>query len=761
MIVEFKIPNLYVFKRDINNNRVVERIPLEDFRHYFMVGKDEEIPNSPKILKIEDGKKSLFGEETKKIICESPFDVSQIRNLFYKSYEADIRFHDRFLLDKIKELPSEKLRKCFFDIETDGFPDIVRSDKRITAICCYDNYTEKYYSFVLGDNYRTEEDLLSAVIEHIKTFDYDILTAHNGDRFDFPVWIGRMMNLSLNFSRLSPIGIVKREQWKGEWRCKIAGRILFDFLGAKTSYGTKGGIRGLLDGRDLDGNLVGQPDKVVRIKRWGLAYLAQFIGMEKGSYKECETPQQLKEYNKLDVEIMVALDKKFNVIEYYHNMQILIGCAFEHTYFNTNMIDMFLLRRYSQYAFPTKVHGRGNSIDIEGATVDEPIKGLYPVVKLIDQLSLYPTAIFSGNMSPEKLSVDGDIDLKNGARFSSDGIGIIPDAVKFLLDIRIKYKEMSKTEKDPSKSQMFKLLSDGYKILLVSFYGALLYQGFRLYNQKIAESIPYIGRKIKEHVRKIIEKYNYKIIAGDTDSNFIIPLKENCININELVDIINKSFDEFAKEYGMKYHIFRIEVDKEYEPLLMGDSKKRYVGYIKKGDKKIYKATGYESVRRDTPEITEHMQETLFKMILDGKNRKDLETYIEELKNDIITGKYSLTEIMIRKGFSKKFNGYKVDTPHVRGATYSNENLGTHFDEYSDLGVIYVKRVPEGKQQTDVVAIDEETKDILKDFIIDWDVMIDKVVTTKSLNVLKILGWDSDTKQKSLFDFGGQYEKKT
>jgi len=770
MIVEYKHPYIFVFSRDENNIRLIKRIHINDFPPYFYVKSMEEVPNDPRILRVEKTtKRSLFGEELKKIIVRNVYDIVQLRNSFGDTYEGDIKFSNRYFIDRVNEFPNESLRKCFFDIETTDMPSAQMDDKPITCIGVWDNYTDTDHTFIVDGKDEVEKRekhnichcineymMLDKFIDHVKDFDYDMLIGHNSARFDYPVLIGRIQKLAvMNYGRLSPIGVVRRDNSFGEWKCYIGGRILFDFMGPKTNFGVKGGIRGLLDGRDITVKGKDGEDRIVRIKRWSLGYLAQFVGMEKGEYSKVETLEEMIKYNTQDVHIMVELDKFFNVTEFYHNMQILIGCPYEATYFNTLLIDNFLLKRYSQFAFPTKP-GRGkfdNDETIKGADVSEPKQGLYEKIDVIDQTSLYPSVIVSWNLSPETVDSEGDIVVGNGVRINSNKKGIIPDAVKFLLDIRLKYKKLAKSETDPHQAQMYDLLSNGYKTLLVSFYGILLYKGFRLYDYKVAESIPFLGRIIKvDHVKPLCESNGYEIVLGDTDSSGLHPLSVSATPINQLVDIINKSFDKFALDHGVKNHILNIELDKTYSPIIVSDKKKRYCGYLLKNGKRIYKSVGFESARRDAAMITEIMQETVFKMILNGKSKTNVDSYIKDLKEERISGKIPLLWFGLPKGFSKAFGVYKIENLWMRGVQYSNKNLGTHFDHFSEIAAFHIKYVPDGKLFTDIVCVDEETVNILDGYTIDWETQLDKTIDSKYENIKKMLGWE-DIRQMKLGDF--------
>jgi DNA polymerase elongation subunit (family B) len=184
----------------------------------------------------------------------------------------------------------------------------------------------------------------------------------------------------------------------------------------------------------------------------------------------------------------------------------------------------------------------------------------------------------------------------------------------------------------------------------------------------------------------------------------------------------------------------------------MSDKKKRYVGFLLKNGKRIYKVTGFESVRRDTSPITEFMQEAVFKMILNGSSQKEVESFIKDLDIKCRTGIIPLAQLGLPKGFSKGFNEYKNENIWIRGLKYSNDNLGTHLDHFSEVMVFHIKYCPEDKPVTDVVCVDEECINVLNGFIIDWNEQMNKVIGSKFQNIKDMVGW-IDLKQKTFGDF--------
>lgn len=85
---------------------------IAGFQPYFYVAGDESIPSSSQIVSVEQGLSSIFGEKTKKIITHLPSDVRDLRKYFNRTFEADVPFVRRFLIDQnIKtffEIPNNK-----------------------------------------------------------------------------------------------------------------------------------------------------------------------------------------------------------------------------------------------------------------------------------------------------------------------------------------------------------------------------------------------------------------------------------------------------------------------------------------------------------------------------------------------------------------------------------------------------------------------------------------------------------------------------
>ena len=61
--------------------------------------------------------KSIYGERLEKIKCSEPYDVFKTRSNYNKTFEADVHYTNRYIIDKIKDFGNDPLRKHFLDIE--------------------------------------------------------------------------------------------------------------------------------------------------------------------------------------------------------------------------------------------------------------------------------------------------------------------------------------------------------------------------------------------------------------------------------------------------------------------------------------------------------------------------------------------------------------------------------------------------------------------------------------------------------------------
>ena len=424
-------PVVHVFGRTPDGTR--EHVRVLEFEPYFYT-PTAELTEDPveaygSVLEARatgpDGEpfESIRGEELTKIVARTPRDVGSIRDDFRTTYEADILFPNRFLIDAGigggVEVPARRLdddriqvhhsevtpveveadlRVNTFDIEVDdrnGFPE--DGEEPIVCLTSHDSYRDEYvlwvwepeaatvappddlggYEQIDGDagvevrTFETETAMLDDFLAYIETTDPDVLTGWNFEDFDAPYLLDRLEMIaheaaageSLAIERLSRVD----EVWRGGWGGPdIKGRVVFDLLYAyKRTQFTE------LESYRLD----------------AVAELELDVGKERysgdiGDLWEQE-PERLLEYNLRDVELCVEIDRKQSVIAFWDEVRRFVGCLLEDAPTPGDAVDVYVLHNaHGRFALPTK--GQQESEEFEGGAVFEPVTGVRENVTVLD-----------------------------------------------------------------------------------------------------------------------------------------------------------------------------------------------------------------------------------------------------------------------------------------------------------------------------------------------------------------------------------------
>jgi DNA polymerase elongation subunit (family B) len=145
----------------------------------------------------------------------------------------------------------------------------------------------------------------------------------------------------------------------------------------------------------------------------------------------------------------------------------------------------------------------------------------------------------------------------------------------------------------------------------------------------------------------------------------------SCANI--LTKILNDSFDEFVQTtLGVpKNEFFRVKPDAFYARYFQWGVKKRYA-YVDFDGKHGFR--GVEMRRSSSPKVVKSCQERLFKSILDGDSRTDVNKLIRDIEADMLDpAKISDAD------FGQPMGMKKEGTQAHKAGMWSNKNLGTAF----------------------------------------------------------------------------------
>lgn len=766
-------PIIYLFCRE-DGKRVVRKI--DDFVPYFYALKSEE-HKAPNLRKDPKTYRGLHGEELTKFYVTLPKDVPPWREEFTKTWESDVLFPIRFMVDKVDSLDSVTPKTMYLDIEINNssgrVPKSSMPNEEIVCItcCCSGVYTtfvwrhdlspgieHREFSECLSEirYFRTEESMLEDFLGYINSEEPDIVTGWNTSRFDLPYQVSRMKKLGIDYNKISPIGSVYTKEEFGQETVVIKGISTIDLYNLY---------------RAMTVQKQGQEE----------SYKLDFIGKKVLGIGKTETNPNIRwlwkhdlnkliEYNRMDTFLTVGIDQKMALIEFQEELRRLCFCNIEDCFGATRMMDSYILRMFhDKVVFPSKTRHEKHSY--EGGYVESWANGVYENVVVFDIRSLYPAVLWSFNMSPETIS---DIELPGAIKVDKAYIrqspkGVLPQTVEELFKERAKYKKLMRQE-TPYSSQ-YKIY-DGrqyaLKTLLNALYGQTAFPGSRIYSPQIAETITWVGRSIIHWSKDFLEGLGLGVIYCDTDSTHF-PLNDeiDIDYINGIRDLLNDSYNDFARNLGIETHIFEIELEKIYRKAFYGKSKKRYAGVVcyKDGEwlDKL-ESWGLETKRSDASQLTRNLMEKVLDMVLrQGKGKDEVLRYIGDEIDRIRKGKYSFSEIGLPKGISKELHEYggkftlddqgKIKTRsgvpvNIRGALYATKELG--YELSSKPKMLYILQLPKGlpawqdvsgvRKKVDSICFDEDSQ-VPPGTVVNVELMLEKTVKDKLEPIFEAIGW--------------------
>jgi len=743
-------PVLYLFCRE-NGTREIREV--RDFVPYFYVPDTETSVRDLRMKYSTETCESINGDVVRKAYTNLPSDVAEIREKFTKTWEADILFPTRYMVDEVDSLEYTEPKVMYLDIEVDNsgvFPKVDQAVEEIICIGLYNSLDRVYTSFVhkpslsegtasktLDGNlhdiryYRDEVSMLTEFVEFLRSEGPDVLCGWNLVRFDLTYLMNRLDRLGFDVNKLSPIGSSYIRNGKD---VVIKGIALIDLYDAyrKVTFNYEESYKLDYIAKKVTGEGKVAVDNIKQL--WKLEL------------------DNLIEYNIQDVRLVYLIDKKLGLLQFLDEIRRLCFCQLEDTLVQSKTADSYILRMFhNKKVFPTKTeHER---VEFEGALVQSWAKGIYTNVASFDVRSLYPSTIVTFNLSEECFSDTGDIQVNN-YRINSTPKGFLPVVIENLFKERNKYKKLMKEATDPDTRNMYNSRQLATKILLNALYGQTAFPHSRLYYPKIAETITYVGRQLITWSKDFLDELGYKVLYCDTDGIFF---QIDDLSKTELIrTLLNDSYTNFCSQYNVKSHIFEMESKALYRKAFFGATKKRYACHVVQEDGKPadkLQVIGFEVRRSDSSQFSRHLQEAIFDMVLrHDKEKEEVCRYIGSEIDRIRTGKFTFEEIGIPKGINKELTEYgkesdsgkKAVPANVRGAIYSRDVLKCDLSNKPKM--IYISKIGqdfpmeyEGKPVSAVVF--DNNNQIPPGTQIDIEKTLEKLVKDKVDSIFEALGW--------------------
>ncbi|MEM3072994.1 MAG: DNA polymerase domain-containing protein, partial [Candidatus Bathyarchaeia archaeon] len=153
----------------------------------------------------------------------------------------------------------------------------------------------------------------------------------------------------------------------------------------------------------------------------------------------------------------------------------------------------------------------------------EPKIGVHENVGEIDFDSLYPTLMVKYNLSPE--TINCDCCLNSSLRIPELGyhvcerrVGLIPEAIKPLLNKRREYKRMRDEERNPDLREVWDQRQAAIKWILVSSFGYLGYRNARFGRVEAHIATCALARDTLRKAFHLAEEHGFEVIHGIVDS---------------------------------------------------------------------------------------------------------------------------------------------------------------------------------------------------------------------------------------------------
>jgi DNA polymerase elongation subunit (family B) len=692
--------------------------------------------------------RTLEGKQVDKMQFESIGDakdfMEKYKDVSNFEYYGLTHFQYLFLYDyyngEIQYDPS-LVSVVTIDIECaadEGFPDIEKADKEITAITLRKNGKNivfgcgEYVEHAPDIKYIRCKDEYELLDKFVKVWNHptwkpDVITGWNIEFFDIPYTVNRIKRVlgDAEAKKLSPWGILdeKEVEFRGKQNQSYnpAGIAVLDYyqLYRKFMFGNQ--------------------------ESYKLDYISQVeLGEKKIDYSEYGSLlelyknnfQKFIEYNIHDCVLVDRLDEKLKFIEQVMALAYDAKVNYQDTMTTVRPWDIiihnYLLDRRIVIPQFTPSH---EEFELIGGYVKEVKPGLSKWVVSFDLNSLYPHLIMQYNISPEtfveRLPGFKDIDqllggafehnfehaiAANGCIYRKDKQGFLPALMETMYNDRTKYKKLmieAKKRYEETHSREDEMLIARYhnmqmakKIQLNSAYGAVGNRYFRWFNFNNAEaitmsgqlSIRWIEKKMNLFMNKICKTKDIDyVIAADTDSIYVtfenlIPEKSDELEAVKLIDkfcekkiqpYIDRCYDELAgmmNAYQQKMQMKRETIANKG----IWKAKKMYIlnAWNVEGvqyDKPKLKIQGIEAVRSSTPHACRENIKLALSIIM-NEDEESLHKFIADFRGEFM--KLPFEDVAFPRGikgmnkYSDKKQIYIKGTPiQVKGALLFNNLL--------------------------------------------------------------------------------------
>jgi len=695
--------------------------------------------------------RTIDGQKVNKVLCSRPSDLKNRRD--ENSYEADILFTKRYVIDKITSFGKAEIKYSFIDIEvlTKELPNYLYPKQPISCISCSNNYTGEIKTFFIKDYFQFDEEnnvdeiedcektLLNNFVKWIKEQQFDLILGWNFIDFDWRYLQARYKKLfGCELAEiLSPIAQAKYLGGKEEVIPNLipAGLSVMDYLEMyKKIYKTESSYA-------LDAVCQKELNE------------AKYQKVDFGRLSD-----EIKEKNINDVRRMIDIDKKLKIIDYYDELRRMSMCEWSDVTWNSKMLDIILLKEAKNKGIilPSKHYGEGIEVDetFEGA-YRRCDTGLYKDLWKLDLSSAYPMAIINFCLDIANIRTNEGITI-NKVKFYQNSGALLPTIAQKLINKKdVLKKQLAVMDPESPEAQDLQVKYDAIKAVVNSLFGVCGLKIFRLFDYRVAASITFLIRDLLHYVEDKLKEKGINVVYMDTDSVFIAAPESPLELCNDLIK-------QWAKEkYGKDKIGIEFDLEGQFEKIFIV-ALCHYKGYLKKAKTGKIKPEikGIEAKRKDSSTFIKKFQEELIEKIMNEESKEEIIKWINSEKERIKT--LPLIDVGYPCRISQK-EGYKSIPIFLRGLEYTQELI--KFEKNVGDSFYWIPVIPFGKairkssrnkknKETEEVEIQTSEKEVDKNVLcfdednykhikeIDWSKIIDKSIIDKTEHIFEALKWD-------------------
>jgi len=621
----------------------------------------------------EDGYVGLYGEQLTKCTFHDVQQVSQLKERFDKTWECNIPFTNRALVDSGKNYPFYKHRVWYLDCEW-----IEAKDDELNVISVYDNYMEKMLTWFVDHTashkgfrtkdtmrfrkhpedmvqtvypipckvFSTEREMLEDFFKTMQDKDPDVITGWWLLQADIATLFKRCKANGLDTGKMfSPFG---RVQYRFDaYDQPIKGRICIDLMQVFCRlWQTK---NGQLPGQSLDD---------VALFCLG----EQKVKLPDGHDTYYTDTDLYVHYNRQDVWLMPKLDKMLNCIDHFLNLQHIVQCDFSTTPYVTRLTSVLILR---DEEFDRRIPTRSQFAkeEYQGADIQEPEPGLFDDVAILDIQAMYHSNVSNENISWETLNEDG-------VTFDKENKGLLCRMMDLLTDLRNEYKTFKKSAQTDEERRKWDSAQYATKSLVASLYGVCGDSRYSMYHPAVASAITGSSRRCLGKLRRLCEEAGHKVIYGHTDSVFVqveggvevaLPLNES----------LNRDMAPIIVEY-----------EKHCERILL-KAKNRYAGKVIWTEGKYhdpdYYVKGIEVIQARMPKTMKEVMQATLNAMLDGRSVNSLNDELSDYITEVVKGNVNAQDLAMKGKLKKNLEDYATLSGSSAAARWAHINLGKNY----------------------------------------------------------------------------------